>query len=65
MPDDYAIAAVAAQGILDEDVKIFVPPLFQGRIPPGTTAKTAQEIAHAVVDALAKAHAASPRPGDA
>jgi len=58
MPDDYAIAAAAAQKVLDDDIHKFVPPIFQGKIPPGTTAKTADEIAHAVVDALASAHSA-------
>ena len=58
MPDDYTIAADAAEKVLDEDIKRFVPAIFQGRIPPGTTRKTAEEIARAVVDALAKAHAA-------
>lgn len=56
MPDDYMIAADAAQKVLDADIAKFVPPVFHGRIPPGTTQKTAQEIAHAVVDALAAAH---------
>lgn len=59
MPDDYTIASAAAKEVLDEEVKDFVPPLFQGRIPAGTTQKIADLIAHKAVDAINAAHAAA------
>lgn len=61
MPDltaDYAVAAAAAKATVQVEIKAFVPAMFQGRIPPDSIDKMAAEVGKAVVDALAKAHAA-------
>ena len=60
MPDDYATASAAAETVITKEIKAFVPAMFQSRIPADAVHKMADEIAHAVVDALAAAHAASP-----
>lgn len=60
--DDYAIATAAAESVIQKEIKAFVPAMFQSRIPPEAIHKMAGEIAHAVVDDLAKAHSAKPSP---
>lgn len=58
MSDDYTIAAAAAKITVQAEIKQFVPAMFQSRIPPDAIDKMAAEVGKAVVDALAKAHAA-------
>lgn len=58
-PDDYTIAATAAQTVIAAEIKQFVPAMFQSRIPPEDVQSMANAIAHAVVDALNAAHKAS------
>ena len=53
---DYAIAAAAAETTIQAEIKAFVPPMFQSRIPPDAIHKMAGEVGKAVVDALVAAH---------
>jgi len=65
MPDDYAIAAAAAQAALQDEIRRFVPVWAQNQIPADLIHNAGTEVGKAVVDALAKAHAAALKPGDA
>lgn len=60
MSDDLAVATAAAEAEISEEIKAFVPAMFQSRIPQEAIHSLSAKVAQRVLKALADAHAGTP-----